>query len=264
MPQTGDRERIRRILARDRGWSVYALGDLSPVFFSDCRWWVSADNEALLLLYGRGEAPVLFTCGAASAVAPLLDEAAPDEALLSVPEDMFLEIQRRAEVEDPAQMLRMTLGRGVPLQAPFRDDLRRVTMADIDALERLFGDGRETGEVPDFFRLSMVSQGVFFGVWEGPELVAVAGTHVTNPEEGVGAIGNVYTRRDRRGRGLAGAAVAAVSTELRRQGIDLIALNVDPRNEPAVRAYRRVGFQPHCHFFEGHAVFRPETCRQKP
>jgi predicted GNAT family acetyltransferase len=153
-------------------------------------------------------------------------------------------------------MLRMTLEACSPLLSETRDDLRRVTMLDIDALERLFGDGRETGEVPDFFRLSMVSQGVFFGVWEGLDLVAVAGTHVTNTEEGVGAIGNVYTRRDRRGRGLAGAVVAAVSAELRRQGIDLIALNVDPRNQPAVRAYRRVGFQPHCHFFEGYAVFR--------
>ena len=54
----------------------------------------------------------------------------------------------------------------------------------------------------------MVTDGVFFGVYEGEALVAAAGTHLVSREEGAAAIGNIYTRRDRRGRGL-GRAVTA-------------------------------------------------------
>ena len=126
----------------------------------------------------------------------------------------------------------------------------------VEALGRLYDDGRESGEVPDFFRLSMVRDGVFFGAWEGVELIAAAGTHLTNPAESVGAVGNVYTRRDRRGRGLAALTTAAVSRELVRQGCRTVALNVSRDNPAAIRAYERAGFRIHCPFYEGLAVVR--------
>lgn len=255
MAQTADRERIRAILSRDRVWAVYALGDLSPALFPECRWYVSEDDRGLVLLYGRGEAPVLFAAGPAEAVGLLLEEAGPAKAYLSVLPDVLSEVQARWSVTDLAPMWRMVLeprDLGRPRSSV---RIQRLGVGDVPELGRLYDDGRETGEVPDFFRLTMVRDGVFYGAFEGTELVAVAGTHLAVPEEGVGAIGNVYTRRDRRGRGLAGATVAAVAEELIRMRITTLALNVDQRNEPAIRAYRRVGFRIHGPFWDG-AAFR--------
>ncbi len=100
----------------------------------------------------------------------------------------------------------------------------------------------------------MLEDGVFFGIREGGELVSVAGTHLALPEQGVGAVGNVYTRRDRRGRGLAARATSAVVTELLRMRIPAVALNVSSNNAAAIRVYERLGFVRYCEFREGLAT----------
>jgi predicted GNAT family acetyltransferase len=82
-------------------------------------------------------------------------------------------------------------------------------------------------------------------------LPTAAGTHLVAEAEGVAAVGNVYTRRDRRGRGLAGRLVGAVAAELLRRGVRTVALNVARDNAPAIRVYERVGFVYYCDFVEG-------------
>jgi ribosomal protein S18 acetylase RimI-like enzyme len=98
----------------------------------------------------------------------------------------------------------------------------------------------------------MVSDGIFFGVYEDEALAAVAGTHLVAPEEGAAAIGNVYTRRDRRGRGLGRAVTAAVLREL--NGIETVGLNVRADNDAAIRIYESLGFVRHCEFHEALAT----------
>jgi predicted GNAT family acetyltransferase len=97
----------------------------------------------------------------------------------------------------------------------------------------------------------MLEQGVFYGIGEGADLVAVAGTHLVSGPESVGAVGNVYTRRDRRGRGLAGRATSAVTAELIRRGLRTIALNVNQANAAAIEVYERLGYVKYCPFYEG-------------
>ena len=99
----------------------------------------------------------------------------------------------------------------------------------------------------------MVEQGVFYGIYEGPNLIAAAGTHLVAPSEGVAAIGNVYTRRDRRGQGLATQVTGAVAAELLRlmPPSAIIALNVVQTNLAAVKVYERLGFARYCAFYEG-------------
>jgi predicted GNAT family acetyltransferase len=127
----------------------------------------------------------------------------------------------------------------------------RLARTDLPALAALYADGQTTGEVPDFFNPPMLEQGVFFGVYEGGSLIAAAGTHLISTELSVGAVGNVYTRRDRRGRGLAAQATSAVTAELVRSGLATIALNVNQHNAPAQRVYERLGYVRYCPFFEG-------------
>jgi predicted GNAT family acetyltransferase len=130
----------------------------------------------------------------------------------------------------------------------------RLGGEDFPALQRLYADGEPTGEVPGFFHASMLEQGVYFGIREGAEIVAAAGTYLVVPDEGVGAIGNVFTRTDRRGRGLATRVTSAVAGELLGMKLRTIALNVSQANAAACRVYERVGFMRYCAFYEGLAV----------
>ena len=134
---------------------------------------------------------------------------------------------------------------------------RRLDKSDLPALRELYDDGRACGESPDFFLESMVVEGVYFGAWEAGELVAVAGTHVLSLAEGVAGIGNVYTRRGRRGRGLSGLVTGAVARELVRLGIAHVGLNVDRLNSSAIRVYGKLGFEESCEYQEGIAERHP-------
>jgi ribosomal protein S18 acetylase RimI-like enzyme len=94
----------------------------------------------------------------------------------------------------------------------------------------------------------MVDAGVFFGIDDGNALVAVAGTHLVAPSEGAAAIGNVYTRRDGRSRGLGRTVTRAVLNELK--AIETIGLNVRADNPSAIHLYETLGFARHCDFQE--------------
>ena len=98
----------------------------------------------------------------------------------------------------------------------------------------------------------MVTDGVFYGVYEGAELVAAAGTHLVARDESAAAIGNVYVRRDKRAQGLGRVVTAAVVHELR--DFETIGLNVRADNASAIRVYESLGFVKHCDFVEGLAT----------
>jgi len=256
MPRLTDPALIRARLERDRPWAAYALTDLAPGFFEASEWHAGAE-ASLLLLYRAFETPVLVTVGTPRCIDPLLDEIRDERRLyLSVRPEIMPLISARYRVEDQKPMWRMVLEpESFPLAAG--GDAVRLGPADLPALEALYADGQPAGEAPDFFHASMLEQGVFFGVREGQALAAAAGTHSCAWAESVGTVGNVYTRRDRRGRRLAGQVTGAVAAELQRRGVRTIVLNVAQANPAAVRAYERLGFRRYCPFYEGLARAEP-------
>ena len=254
MPRIHDRDAIRAILSADPRWSLYALGYLAPGYFEHSEWHVPSGGEpAVLLLYRAVTPPVLFAAGQAQAVARLAEEAGEPAVYLHVQPETARALSARYRFVERKPMLRMVLDR-----ARFRPEsgavVVRLGRADAARVERLYADGRESGESPDFFFPSMFDRGVFFGAEDDGELAAVAGTHLAVPEEGVAAVGNVYTRRDRRGKGLAGCLTSAVTRELLRMDIRVVGLNVSQRNSAAIRVYERLGCVTHCEFVEGPAV----------
>lgn len=255
MPQLTDPAAIRAILETDRSWSVYALGDLVPAFFEHCRWFTSpGDGPALLLLYERFQPPVLLTLGTPERIAPLLDEIRDVRTMcLHIRPDILPLVKRRYTVHTAPHMWRMVLD-PVRFHAVPLNGIVQLGSADVPALQRLYADGDASGEAPDFFFPSMLDDAVFFGVRDGNELIAAAGTHLVAPLESVAAVGNIYTRRDRRGRGLGTAVTAAVTAELRRRGVRTIGLNVNQRNATAIGLYERLGFVRYCAFVEGVAT----------
>ncbi len=146
----------------------------------------------------------------------------------------------------------------LPLRASASEislSVRRLTAADVPLVRALLAHGGPFA--PDAFAEYQVTQGVFFGVEDGAGgLAAVGGTHIVDYTSGVAAIGNMYTRPDCRGRGCAGAVLAAIVDEVRANGATTIVLNVDQRNTGARRLYEQHGFTVHCPYIEGVATAR--------
>ena len=95
----------------------------------------------------------------------------------------------------------------------------------------------------NWFVPRMLETGFYFGIRRGAVLVSVAGVHVYSQRYKVAALGNVTTRPDTRGQGLATTATARLCQELLRAGIECIGLNVNADNRGAARCYEKLGFQ---------------------
>jgi ribosomal protein S18 acetylase RimI-like enzyme len=252
MPPAANLEAIRRILETDRPWAVYALADLAPAYCADARWHVATHGlPALLLVYRAFRPPVLFAHGPVADLAPLLAEIADQpEFYLSVrPEIAALLRGAGYGISREKRMWRMLLD--ARRFAPPPHSAARLAPADLDELARLYADGDAAGETPPFFDAGMLRHGVYFGIRENGALVAAAGTHVLAPTESVAAIGNVYSRRDRRGHGFGLQVTAAVTAELLRLSVRTVALNVAESNRAAIRVYERLGFRRYCDYREG-------------
>lgn len=257
MSSGDDLARARAVLQADRAWALYALGDLEPRYLPHCRW--GCDGEAVVLLYERFEVPVLLAVGDPLRFPALFAALGPPPRLhLHVRPEIPPLLKPHYEIAAPRVMRRMRLDpetfRGV--RTVGSSQIIALSSADQDALAELYADGAETGESPDFFSPEMIPGGSYFGVRENGSLIAAAGTHLVGPGESVAAVGNVYTRRDRRGRGLGRITTAAVVTSLLDRGIRTVGLSVAETNHAAQSVYRRLGFAPHCDFIEGLAVAR--------
>jgi ribosomal protein S18 acetylase RimI-like enzyme len=124
-----------------------------------------------------------------------------------------------------------------PLQSI--DTTRAVQLGPSDAreLESLYADAYPG----NWFDPRMLETGAYFGVREGGALASVSGVHVVSRTQRVAALGNVATRPDMRGRGLARIAVAATCRALRAD-VHHLGLNVDCSNAEGIRLYEGLGF----------------------
>lgn len=247
------RDRIRSILERDRVWSAYALADLSPSE-AELSEWLLGDGS-VVLIYRGFVPPVLFATGDPNELDELFRKLRPGRYVYTLLGTYRSLLGSRLRPEQERRMWRMVL-KPEGFISGSGEGAIRLTSADLASLQELFDNHPD---VPDAFHVRQLANGVFFGVLDEGELVSVAGTHVIAPEMSVAAIGNVFTRPDRRGRGFARRATAAVTQELLRQGMNTVVLNVSMDNEPAVRCYRHLGFMPFCGYYEGCGLLTGEN-----
>ncbi len=260
-----DRERIERFLRHEEAAHVYAIADLEEPFWSDGRWLAGLDEDgamvALCLVLRGLRLPILY-----AVCAP---DHEPTRALLrgvrsELPDRLFYNL-------GPGHASELA-GFGLAPEGRYW----KMVLRDRRACEEVSGDGvlplgpedheelarflAEDAYLPDevgglFFERQMLDGGCYRAIREKGRLLAVGGVHVHSPRYGVSAIGNVVTRPEARGRGLARRISAAIVRAL-RDAIPTVGLNVHEANQPALRCYQRLGFERVLAYEEGVATRR--------
>jgi ribosomal protein S18 acetylase RimI-like enzyme len=251
-PLTVDRRPSRSdavaYLGRDRLFAAYALADLDPVNVESARWWLArrdsevvAGGVAMLDLTFRP----LFLVGEVDGVAELLRHAIREPRVV-----FAARLEHRPVIEEhyrldrADRMLRMAVD-GSTFVANDSERAVRLGSSHLDDVIELYGLGSRS-----YFTARRLQRELYYGIYDGPFLVAAAGTHVRSSEFGIAAVGNVLTRLSYRGRGLARACTSAVTEACLAEHRDVV-LNVREDNAPAIAVYRRLGYRVYRPFLEG-------------
>lgn len=243
---------IRARLRHEWAYAAYAVGQLSPRLFPLVTCWEARgrSGEALVLFSRGGLGDAVFMSGDPEALAAILSlHRGPRHNFATFRPEHLPAMQRYFQVANDQPMIRMAVNRATfqPVVPPSRCgvSVRRLSAADAHLVNRLYNSEGQ----PTFYSSGHIEQGMYHGVFAGRQLVAVAGTHVVSPDEGVGVVGNVFTHPGQRGRGFATLATGATTGALLALCTD-VALTVDPTNEPAVCAYRRLGYREESRLME--------------
>ena len=256
-----DRAEIAAWLRRAAAMHVYALADLDDFFWPNSHWWGwragSGDSDELravaLLLQG-------FALPVCYAVAPP-DDPAMAQLLAALgsrlPARSFVNLMcggighlSGGHLENAAQFVKMTISPALAQACPVAADVRLLTPAHLPALEALHPDVTAADGDQRFFAPYMLERWPYAGIFSGAELIAAGGCHVLSETYGVAAIGNVLTRPDARGRGLATRISQTLCTWLAPRAAT-IGLNVKADNAVALRCYSRIGFREVVRYEEG-------------
>jgi GNAT superfamily N-acetyltransferase len=248
--ELADKSKILAYLETDRLYAAYAVGDLEPELFVHCEWFGAARRgrlQALALHYSGLGFPIVFLMGDASGLRAIFEDALYVEQAFFTCRQEHLGMMQDFYNWEPIPMWRMVLQ--ADRFRPVGGDCIPLTLDHGEHLKVLYAQGKGNAFDP-----TQVPGGAFHGAFEDGRLVAAAGTHLISPTYRVAAVGNVFTHPEYRGRGYATAATSAVVAEVQGRGIRDIVLNVDQKNETAIRIYERLGFERYCSFFEGSAV----------
>ncbi len=245
--------RIRALLEPRRSYAAYALGQLSADLFPLVDCWRSTEftgGEGAVALFSRGGlGDAMFTMGDPEALDAVLALHPGPRQNYATCEPRHVSVMRSYfHFASERPMLRMGVSaRGfVPAdETGGHFYVRRMLGSDARLINRLYNSEGS----PTYYGGQVIESGVYFGAIEDGRLVAVAGTHVVSPEEGIAVVGNVFTHPRYRGKGYARIVTGATTAYLLRTCRDVV-LTVDPENTPAVRAYERLGYVTDCRLIE--------------
>ncbi len=236
-----DPAELAALFARRPDVHIYGLGDLEEPFWTRSRWVRRGDaavgvvplpDSTVTAVYAVSEADPEGTLELLIELLPEL----PPGALVTGPTGLARRAEAVRAIDDLGPHTKLVLGdrRRLPDPSAVRP-LDASHVAELTALH-----ASDPGAA--FWSPSMLADGTHVGLWIGDELVAAAGTHLVSERHSVAAIGGVIVRPDQRGRGHAGRVTAGVIERIGARATT-IGLNVDSGNEPARRAYARLGFE---------------------
>ncbi len=244
--ELSDPAEIRRLLEPERAYTAYALAQLDPRLFPRNKWYRSAgpNGQALLVHSKSPLGNALFALGDATALDAVLSlHPGPRFAFGTVMLDHKAIARKYFLMTRPQVMLRMTVERDA--FRPVAAAAQRLVSSDIKAVNRLYS--KEGG--PTAYRTEHLDDAVYYGIYEGPDLISIAGTHVFSGAERIAVVGNVFTHPRYRGQGLAKASTSALTQHLLAD-CDLVALTVEKDNDAAVAVYSGLGYETKCRLHE--------------
>lgn len=250
-----ERNEIRALLAPERAYAAYALAQLEPALFELSEWYTATGpaGHALVVHSRSGLGRTLFTIGDPQALDVALSlHPGPRFTFGSLRPEHRPVLQRYFILTREQTMLRMSVT--AETFKPVQGEALRLRGRDISRINRLYS--AEGG--PATYLPRHIEDGVYYGVIVDGKLVSIAGTHVVSPSEGVAVTGNVFTHPRYRDRGLGAIATSAVTQAL-LQKCALVVLTVEADNDPAVRVYRRLGYQPQCRLHETPLIRKEPT-----
>jgi GNAT superfamily N-acetyltransferase len=238
---------LREWLAGERAYAAYAIAQLEPHRFRRSEWYTASGPEGrrgLVLHSASGLGRALFVHGDPDAVDAILGLHPGARFSFASLRPEHLDAVRRYFVMTRGQLMyRMAVA--PDCFQPAGDGAVRLRGADVSAINRLYSI--EGG--PTAYRPAHVEEGVYYGLWDGGRLIAIAGTHAVSAAEGVAVVGNVFTHPRYRSRGYSTIVTSAVTRELLER-CPLVVLTVEASNEPAIRVYRRLGYRTACTLHE--------------
>lgn len=249
-----DKTLLRRHFHQDPHLYAYALGDLEPAMWSLSTFFGEmGENGAISslgLVWQGVNPPVLLLFGLPS---PTFYDNFPQRVFYMLPDELLSDFQQVYETPHNIPLWRMKVlpNEFQPVANP-PAGLQRLSSTDMGLVQQLFEQDGPRPEEIEAISASQIDSGVFFGIVENKQLVAVAGSHICSPSESVGAVGYVYTRQQVRGLGYATATTAAVTQTFFEMGINTVILNVARHNTPAIRAYEKLGYTIHAALAEGY------------
>lgn len=262
--QLTDPDQIRTYLKTDVHYAAYTLGDLEPPYSEHATWYAASragEIDGLALVYKGLTPPILFLMGDVSALsAILLYGIGPEEVFYTVKPDALEMLKSFYALDDMHSMFRMRITRGifkpadsqiappapiVPLGQEHVEDIVRLQEA------AALSDGRDMRDIA--FSPEMIRDGYYRGIFQEGRLVAAAGTHIVARQASMAAVGNIVVHPEARQQGLGTRVSQAVTQALIDDQLDLIVLNVQQTNQPAVKIYRKLGYRQTGTFIEGAA-----------
>jgi ribosomal protein S18 acetylase RimI-like enzyme len=142
-------------------------------------------------------------------------------------------------IEPHGHYRKMGLTDRARLAAVDGSEAEALSANDADALRELY----EVSYPGHWFVPRMLETGRYFGVRRAGTLLSVAGVHVHSRLYKVAALGNITTRPEVRGQGLATVVTARLCQQLVDDGMEHIGLNVRADNRSAIACYERIGFE---------------------
>ena len=225
---------------------LYALGDLDDFFWPHTVWYALRDHgqvRQLVLLYTGSSLPTVLA---------YTDHVGPARDLLRallplLPRRFYAHLTAGLEdvLADAYQMHahgphhKMGLTDLFQLAATDGREAVALTPADAEEVRALY----EESYPGHWFVPRLLETGCYYGVRHGSALASVAGVHVYSQQYKVAALGNIATRPDARGQGLAKTVTARLCRELLCAGIEHIGLNVKADNRSAIACYQKLGFE---------------------
>jgi ribosomal protein S18 acetylase RimI-like enzyme len=246
-----DRERLERFLRHDTGLHLYSLADLDDAFWPRTTWYAALDGDeiAALCMVFTGLAPSVLIAlandvddtmrGLLREIAPEL----PDLVYAHLSPGLVPTAEVCFEVEPHGLHQKMLLGGPSALDGVDTSGVVPLRVTDLDELRAFYAPMRGDGADGEYaLEPYMLETRHYFGLRDATGLSSAGGVHVMSAQYGVAAIGNVATRPDARGRGLARRVTAQICRSLMGSMRD-VGLNVQKSNLAAVRCYEGLGFR---------------------